>query len=48
MKDENGNPIWKSIPAEIEIVVGIYNKQGRVSWKVTDVLKTRIENLLKN
>ncbi len=47
LKDENGNPFWKTVPTEIELTVGIYNKEGRVSWKVSEALKTRIENLMR-
>ncbi len=47
LKDENSNPYWKTIPPEIELTVGIYNKEGRVSWKVSEELKTRIENLMR-
>lgn len=47
MKDEKGNSFWNNVPTEIELVVGIYNKDGRVNWKVSPFLKTRIENLLK-
>ncbi len=45
--DKNGVSLWKSVPNELELVVGIKEKEGRVSWKVTDDLKLRIENLLK-
>ena len=47
LKDRNGNAYWKTVPAEMELTVGIYNKEGRVSWKVTEALKTRIEYLMK-
>jgi len=45
LKDEDGDSFWKTVPAEIELTVGIYSKEGRVSWKVSEALKTRIENL---
>ena len=45
LKDENGNPYWKTVPSEIELTVGIYSKEGRVNWKVSEALKIRIENL---
>ena len=48
LKDEEGNSVWTNAPGEIELVVGIYNKEGRVTWKVSEPLKLRIENLLKN
>lgn len=47
LKNEKGSPLWTVVPNEIELVVGIYNKEGRVAWKVSDALKTRIGNLLK-
>jgi len=47
LKDEDGDSFLKTVPAEIELTVGIYNKEGRVSWKVSEALKTRIENLIR-
>lgn len=47
LKDEDGNFIWKTVPTEIELTVGIYSKEGKVTWKVSEELKTRIENLIK-
>ena len=47
LKDEDGNFIWKIVPTEIELTVGIYSKEGSVNWKVSEELKTRIENLIK-
>jgi hypothetical protein len=48
LKDDKGSSLWANVPAEIELVVGIYNKEGRVNWKVSEPLRLRIENLLKN
>ncbi|HXG82682.1 MAG TPA: hypothetical protein VNI84_01525 [Pyrinomonadaceae bacterium] len=45
--DKNGAPLWKSVPNELELIVGIREKEGKVTWKVTDELRLRIENLLK-
>lgn len=47
LSDEGGNPYWKTVPNEIELTVGIYNKEGRVSWKISEELKSRIEYLMK-
>lgn len=47
LQDEKGNPLWTNVPNELELVVGIYNKEGRVTWKVSEVLKMRIEKLLE-
>jgi len=44
---KNGVPLWKSVPNELELIVGINEKEGRVRWKVTNELRLRIENLLK-
>ena len=48
LKDKNGIPLWKSVPNELELIVGINEKEGRVRWKVTEELRLRIENLLKS
>lgn len=48
LKDEKGIAVWSSVPSELEIIVGIYNKEGRVNWKISDALKSRIKNLLEN
>lgn len=48
LKDEKGDSVWTSVPSQLELVVGIYNKEGRVSWKVSEPLKLQIENILKN
>lgn len=47
LTDKNGVPLWKSVPNELELIVGINEKEGRVKWKVTNELRLRIENLLK-
>lgn len=45
LTDKNGAPLWKSVPNELELIVGIKEKEGRVTWKVTNELRLRIENL---
>ena len=45
--NKNGDSLWKVVPNELELVVGIKDKEGRVTWKVTNELRLRIENLLK-
>ncbi len=40
-------PLWRSVSNELELIVDINEKEGRVKWKVTDELRLRIENLLK-
>ena len=47
LTDKNGIPLWKNVPNELELVVRINEKEGKVKWKVTNDLKLRIENLLK-
>lgn len=47
LTDKIGVPLWNSVPNELELIVGINEKEGRVKWKVTNELKLRIENLLK-
>ncbi len=47
LTDKNGVPLWKTVPNELELVVAINGKEGKVKWKVTNDLKLRIENLLK-
>lgn len=47
LTDKNGIPLWKSVPDELELVVGIKEKEGRVTWKVDNELRLKIEKLLK-
>ena len=42
MKDQQGKPIWEPSPDGIELLVGIYNKEGRVSWPVSEPLRQRL------
>ncbi len=42
MRDKQGKRIWETPPNEIELVVGINEKQGRVSWRVNDSLRQRL------
>lgn len=46
LTDKNGIPLWKSVPNELELIVGINEKEGKVTWKVTEELRLRIENLI--
>ena len=45
MTDQKGKLIWESVPNSIELVVGIYNKEGRVTWPVSDSLRQRLNSL---
>jgi hypothetical protein len=40
-----GKPIWEHAPDSIDLVVGIYNKEGRVTWPVSDSLRQRLKTL---
>jgi hypothetical protein len=42
MRDQQGKLIWETPPDTIELLVGIYNKEGRVTWPVTDPLRQRL------
>lgn len=42
MRDRHGKLIWETPPDAIELVVGIRDKQGRVSWRVDDSLRQRL------
>lgn len=44
LKDEQGKPIWDTPPDAIELVVGIYNKEGRVTWPVSEQLREHLIN----
>lgn len=47
LKDNNGKPFWESVPVELELTVGIYSKEGKVSWSVSEPLQKRIESLIR-
>ena len=42
MRDKQGKLIWETPPDEIELVVGINELRGRVSWRVNDSLRQRL------
>lgn len=42
MRDKQGKLIWETPPEEIELVVGINDMRGRVSWRVNDSLRQRL------
>jgi hypothetical protein len=44
MTNEDGL-IWKDLPNTIELVVGIYNKEGHVTWPMTEPLRQRLNSL---
>lgn len=42
---EDGTRAWKEIPNSLELIVGIHNKEGRVTWPVSIPLFERLKNL---
>ena len=42
MRNKQGKLIWETAPDEIELVVGINDLRGRVSWRVNDSLRQRL------
>jgi hypothetical protein len=42
MREKQNKLIWETPPDEIELVVGINDLQGRVSWRVSDSLRQRL------
>jgi len=40
-----GKPVWERAPDSIDLVVGIYNKEGRVTWPVSNSLRQRLNSL---
>lgn len=47
LMDQNGSPVWANVPGSIELVVGIYNKEGRVTWTVSEPLRRRLSSMNK-
>jgi hypothetical protein len=44
LKDQQGKSIWETPPDAIELLVGIYNKEGRVSWPVSEQLRQLLKS----
>ncbi len=42
LRDQHGKPVWETPPDAIELLVGIYNKEGRVSWPVSEPLRQHL------
>ena len=42
MRNKQGKLTWETAPDEIELVVGINDLRGRVSWRVSDSLRPRL------
>ena len=45
VSNSEGKPIWEHAPDSIDLVVGIYNKEGRVTWSVSNSLRQRLNSL---
>jgi hypothetical protein len=43
--DEKGRPLFPDSVREVELVVRIYNKEGKVSWPIPDSIRNQIKNL---
>jgi len=43
--DDKKSPLFAPDMAEIELVVGIYNKEGTISWPITESMRRRIQTL---
>jgi hypothetical protein len=48
LKDEKGGPTLPPSVDALELVVGIYNKEGRVSWRLPESLRQRLQSLSQN
>jgi hypothetical protein len=45
MTNKDGSLIWAELPQYIELVVGIHNKEGHVTWPMTEPLRQRLNSL---
>lgn len=45
--DENKKPLFADNPSELDLFVGIYNKEGHVSWRIPESIKQKIKVLSK-
>jgi hypothetical protein len=45
LANERGEPTLPPSADTVELVVGIYNKEGRVSWRLPDSLRQRLQSL---
>lgn len=45
--DDNGRPVFDDSVNSIELVVGIYKKEGKLTWQITPSLRERIKSLSK-
>lgn len=48
LKNEKGAPIFSESTTEAELVVRIYNKEGKVSWRIPDSIRRRSGSMTKH
>lgn len=48
LKSENGEPLFAESTVSAELIVRIYNKEGKVSWKVPDSIRRRSGSVTKH
>ena len=46
--DANKKALISPDVAEIQLVVGIYSSEGRISWKMSDSIREKIKTMSKN
>jgi len=44
--DEKKIPLLPSDVAEIQLIVGVYDSEARISWKMSDILRSKIKELM--
>lgn len=47
LKTEKGEPIFSESTTEAELVVRIYNKEGKVSWRIPNSIRSRSRSVTK-
>lgn len=45
--DKDKNPVFPVGVSQIELIIGIYNSEGRLSWPMPESIRTRIKSLSK-
>lgn len=43
--DKDRNPVFKPDAAQLQLLVGIYGNEGRITWTVPESIRSRIESL---
>lgn len=46
LRTSDGQPLFRSNDLEAELVVRIYDREGRIAWRVPDVVRARQERLV--